>query len=145
MKDILNMMKKTPDVSIGAVVKTADTDGASADLQGYESALIIAALGANGDTMSATVMMEIEVEESADDSNFTDVADADLINYVAGTNDGCMAVDDGTADDSAFYVAQYIGSKRYVRVVLNATGTHSTGTIVGAAIIPLGYKNPPTS
>lgn len=146
MEDLLHFMGLTPTVSIGCVVKTADTNGASADLQGYEGgALIVAALGANGDTMSATVKMEIEVEESDDDSTFSDVADTDLLNFVAGTNDGCMAVDDGTADDLQFYIAQYTGSKRYIRGVLNVTGTHSTGTIVGIAIIPLGYKYPPTA
>ena len=109
---------------------TSDTDGSSVDLKGFNSALFVAGIATSGDaaSLSSTLMIELELEESDDDGTFTDVADADLIGYVDGTNDGTWAVVDGAADDNAVYEVQYIGDKRYVRPVVNVTGTHTNGT-----------------
>ena len=143
MKDLENTSKVT--VGLTPAVVTADANGASADLQLYDGCMILFDIGDSGDTLSGTVYIECEVEESADDSTFTDVADTDLVSYVAGTNDGCVAYIDAPTEDQTVVVACYIGSKRYVRGVLNVTGTHSTGTPMGIVNVRSGYKYPPTS
>lgn len=117
------------------IVITADFNSSSVDMQDYDSLLLIATTGASGDTLSGSVKLEFEVEESDDDSTFTDVADADLLNYVAGTNDGTFAVIDDPAEDEAVYITGYRGSKRYVRVVGNVTGTHTNGIEVGVVAV----------
>lgn len=114
---------------------TSDTNCTSVDMKGYDELLFLVNIGESGDTLSGSVKIELEVEESADNSTFTDVADADLVNYVAGTNDGCFGVIDAAAEDDARYITGYRGDSRYVRVVLNLTGTHSNGTPISVTAI----------
>lgn len=124
----------SPVLALAAQVLTADADGVDVDLQGYEGAQVIAVVGASGDTLSGSVYVELEVEESDDGVTYTDVADADLVNVVAGTNDGTFAKVDDPAEDDAVYHTAYIGAKRYIRVVANLTGTHTNGIPVGVLV-----------
>lgn len=142
-RDFINDFAETL-ANVPAVV-TADADGSSVDLKDFEWATFYALVGDSGDTLSGSVYIELEVEESADDSSFTDVADADLQGYVAGTNDGCFAVINAPAEDQAVFTATYRGSKRYVRPVINVTGTHSNGTPIGILVLRHGAKNKPVS
>lgn len=114
---------------------TADQNSTSIDMQGYDSLLLVANVGASGDTLSGSVKIEFEVEESSDDSTFTDVADADLTNSVTGTNTGTFALVDDPAEDDAVYITGYKGTERYVRVVINVTGTHTNGTPISITAI----------
>lgn len=129
LKDLRALVTTTQLVDPATI--TADTNSASVDLKSHQNALFAVAVGESGDTLSASVKIELELEESDDDSTFTDVADADMTGEVAGTNDGCFAVIDAAAEDDAVYTAQYHGSKRYVRAVINVTGTHTNGTPIG--------------
>ena len=135
----------TVDKCVTAEVLTADKDGASVDLQGYESVIFVANVGVSGDTLSGAVYIELEIEESVNDSAFTDVADADLLGYVAGTNDGCWAFIDDPAEDDVVVKCQYIGNQQFVRAVVNVTGTHSNGTPISVTAIRVGYKYPPVA
>ncbi len=111
-------------------VKTADVNSATFDLANKTGVVLIGYMGNSADTLSGSVYSEWEVEESDDDSSWNDVADADLTNYVDGANDGTFAKVDAPAEDSAIFAVGYKGKKRYVRVVYNITGTHTTGTPV---------------
>lgn len=124
-----------PTVSLVVASRTADADGASVDLLNYQGATIVGLIGAEGVTLTSTDKIEFELEESDDDSAWTDVADADLIGFVAGTNDGCFAVFDANAGAPAVVKAAYIGAKRYIRAVANFSGTHGTGTPLGVYVI----------
>lgn len=121
--------------SLLPAVRTADANGSAADLQGYDSAEIVAHIGLSGDTLSGSVKMEVEVEHSDDNSSWSDCADADLSSTVTGTNTGTIAVIDAAADDEQIYKSGYKGNKRYVRVVFNYTGTHTNGLPASAMII----------
>jgi hypothetical protein len=77
--------------------------GTGVDLSGAEAALIIVNNGA------ASTAATIKVQESADNSTFTDVADTDLIG-LTGNSSGVLQ----TA--STVVKVSYIGSQRYVRV-----------------------------
>jgi hypothetical protein len=116
--------------------KTSDTNCTAVDMQGYNECLFAVSVGNSGDTLDGSNYIELEVEESTDNSSFTDVANADLIKYVTGTNTGTFAkVDDSATEDQAVYFTSYRGTKRYVRVVLNFTGTHSSGTPISVLAI----------
>lgn len=119
--------------------RTADANSTGLDLQNCDDATLLFHVGNSGDTLSGTVKIELEVEESDDDSTYTDVADADLTNYVAGTNDGCVAVIDAPSEDSTVFAVGYRGTKRYIRGVVNFIDTHSTGTPV--AVLGLRGRN----
>ncbi len=109
-------------------VRTADANSASMDLRDCRSAALLFALGDSADTLSGTNKIELEVQESDDNSTFTAVANADLTNYVTGTNAGTAALIDAPAEDQTSVIVGYKGYKRYVRGVFNFSGTHATGT-----------------
>lgn len=121
-------------------VVTADQDGDGIDTQGFDSVMFAVAVGNSGDTLAAGLNIQLEVEESDDDTTYTDVADADLQSWVAGANDGTFALIDAPTEDSAVFLTGYKGSKRYVRLVVNVTGTHTNGTPIGAVAI-LGHAH----
>ena len=137
MRDLSNNIN--PAVSVINAVKTAAANGTGVDLQGYESATILVDVGAEGDTLSSTVYFEISLEHSDDDSTYTDCAQADIIDGTISAG-GIWLKLDGTANgnpDSAggIFRVGYVGGKRYVRVVLAKTGTHSNGTPIGAMVV----------
>ena len=137
MKDLSNNI--APAVSLINAVKTAAGNGTGVDLQGYESATVLVEVGAEGDTLSSSVYFEVSLEHSDDDSTYTDVAQADIIDGTISSG-GIFLKLDGTANgnpDTAgeIYRVGYVGGKRYVRVVLAKTGTHSNGTPLGAMIV----------
>ena len=134
-----------PTISVVPQVIDADTDGASVDLLGYDSVTFYAILGNSADTLSGSVYIELEVEESADDSDFEDVADADLQTFVAGTNDGCFGLINAPAEDQAIFQTTYRGSARYVRPVILITGTHSNGTPIAIMAVRHGAQHKPVS
>lgn len=122
---------------------TADANSASVDTREHDSAVLVAQVGESGDTLSGSVKLEVEVEESDDNSAWTDVADADLDAPVTGTNTGTIAVIDAAAEDDVVVPVGYRGSKRYVRVVFNLTGTHTNGTPVSAmAVLGHAHRSP---
>lgn len=130
---------------IDPATANSDVNGSSLDLSGYDSATIVVTVGESADaaSLSGTNKIEFELEESDDDSSFTDVDDGDIIGEVSGTNDGCFGVIDASDEDDAVYTVHYTGAKRYVRPVLNFSGTHTTGTPIGAIGVKRGYKYPP--
>jgi len=137
MQDLSNNIN--PAVSIINAVKTAAGNGTGVDLQGYEQATVLVAVGAEGDTLSSSVYFEVSLEHSDDDSTYTDVAQADIIDGTIASG-GIFLKLDGTAGgnpDSAggIFRVGYRGSKRYIRVVIAKTGTHSNGTPIGAMVL----------
>lgn len=114
-------------------VRNADTNSTAVDTDGFQSVTLIAHVGASADTLNSTNKIEIEVEESDDNTTFTDVANANLTNYTTGTNAGTVAVVNSNATASTLYKVGYKGTKRYVRLVYNFSGTHSTGTVTAAS------------
>jgi hypothetical protein len=124
-----------PIMSLDAATRTADANGTGIDLQGYNGALVLGIIGAEGVTLSGTDKIELELEESDDDVTYTDVADADLVGYVDGTNDGCFGLFDANAEAPAVVKASYVGKKRYIRAVINYSGTHGTGTPAAVCVV----------
>ena len=125
---------------VDPVTVTSDTDSASIDLKGYASAGIIFNVGESGDTLSGSVYWSLELEESDDDSTWTDVAAADMGTSVSA---GTVAVIDAAAEDDSVHFTSYKGNKRYIRGVLNATGTHTNGTPISVTGVRYNEKYPP--
>lgn len=133
LRDLVNNLKAS--VSLLSATRTADANGTGVDLQGYDSAMALVNVGASGDTLSASVKAELEMQHSDDNSSFSACANADISAPVTGTNLGTFAVIDASGEDSSVYKCGYKGNKRYIRVVYNITGTHTVGTPVGAVIL----------
>lgn len=110
-----------PAQSLAPAARTASADGDSVDLRGFDSAMILVDVGAYTDGTHT-----IEVQESDDGSAWAAVADSDL--------DGTEPVIDAAGDANAVTAIGYLGSARYVRVSVTATGT-SSGAVYGANVI----------
>jgi hypothetical protein len=117
--------------SILPIVGNNDTEGTGTgvDLKGYESAFVVFEVGASGDTLSGTVLITLRVQESDDDSTYTDVAAADL---VGGAN--AIVIDD-PAEDDVIHVRGYNGARRYIRAFVDFTGTHTNGIPISAVVV----------
>ena len=137
MKDLSNNI--SPVVSIINAVKTAAGNGTGVDLQGYESATVLVDVGAEGDTLSGSVYFEVSLEHSDDNSTYSDCAQADIIDGTIAAGGIFLKLDGTTGGDpdtaGGIFRVGYVGGKRYIRVVLAKTGTHSNGTPLGAMVV----------
>jgi len=127
-------------------VKTADAVSTGIATQPNKSMFFVVNVGAAGDTFSESVKAELEIQESDDDITYTACVNADVATYddvtVTGTNTGTFAVIDANAECGTCYKAAYIGDKKYARVKVNLTGTHTNGTIFGvSAVVEPFLKN----
>ena len=133
MRDLSNNIVGV--ASIAPVVLASDTDGTGVDLQGFESATVVLSVGIEGVTLSTTNKIEFELEESTDNSTFTDVTSATSVTETSVGTGGLFFTDDGNADIHAVTTIGYVGGARYIRVVANFSGTHGTGTPISATVI----------
>lgn len=133
------------DQVVDSAVFTADADGASVDMKDYTHVFFLANVGESGDTLSGSVYVLLELEDSADDSSFANCADADLTNSVTGATVGTFAKIDAAAEDDTPYYTEYRGSARYVRPVVNVVGTHSNGIPIGIVAFRFGAERVPVT
>ena len=133
MQDIKNNLKFVKSHAPVVVTSTGNTTGV--DLQGFDGAALLFDIGANGDTFSGSVKFDLIIQESSDDSTYTAVTANTSV--TGGTVDysGIFQTIDANGECSAVYGIGYVGGSRYIRGRIVATGTHSTGTIVGATVI----------
>ena len=121
--------------ALTSLIINSDTNSTSADLIDYDGALIIVNMGNSADTLSGSNYIELEVETSDNNSDWTDATDAILSSSVTGTNTGTFALVNAADEDTTSFTVSYLGRERYIRVVINFTGTHSTGTSISCNIV----------
>ena len=144
MQDLANNLKAVNGL-VPAVIGSADVNGLTVDLKGYGSALFVVQSGVEGDALSGSVKFDFYLEESADDSTWTAVADADAIRPAQSANvltlvSGLFLTLDADAETPQIAVIGYRGSKRYARLRIDKTGTHTNGTPMSIAAI-LGHPH----
>ena len=101
---------------------TADANGAGADLQGYQGVLkIVLDSGAGGGT---TPTLDVKIQDSADDSSFTDVMGKTFVQITTIASLQSLGIDTRAV-------------RRYIRAVIAITGTSPT---FGLAVIAVGQK-----
>ena len=101
----------------------------SADIQGFYECLLVANIGFSLDSLNSSRFWTIQLQESDDNSAFADVADGDTAGGAA-----TQLVNSSTLDETA-YVFTYRGAKRYVRMTITNTGSHSVGTPMGVTAL----------
>ena len=110
---------------------SADANSSEIDMQGYESALIHIDVGAFTTGGNATNCFTFTVQDSDTTATlFTAVAST----YLTGNTSAIVV--DATSEDATLYSVGYVGSKRYVRVNINETGT----AVVPICIIANKYR-----
>lgn len=120
---------------IPAATYDADNTPAAVDLIGFEAAEIALEIGVGGITFNGTNKIEFKLTHSDDNSTYTAVTADDLV--------GSPSIGDGgiikslVAAHAAATVEQfgYIGGKRFLKLLADFSGTHGTGTPIGAQVI----------
>lgn len=110
---------------------TAEGTGVVVDRQGFQDAVMVAEVGISGDTLSGSIKWTIAFQECDDTTpgNFTDISAADM---GGAANDHII---DAAAEDPTTVIREYRGTKRYLRIVFEQTGTHTNGTPISAVIL----------
>lgn len=124
MKELIK--RSSAAVSLNSIVRTGDANGTGVDLSGYNSALVFATVGIDAG-LDGSNYIAFELEESDDNSTFTDVAAASMLceSPAAASTGGQFLLVDATSEDDVVAQCSYMGTKRYIRVVANITGTVS--------------------
>lgn len=134
-RDLINNLKEG--AGLAPAVRTATALGSAFDVRGYKSVIARVHLGTFGDTQSGSIYIEAELQESDDNSTYTAVADADLLFLASSARAAFTGTAVGTfvqtkttagADVAGLYAVGYRGSKRYLKVNMRLTGTHTNGT-----------------
>jgi len=128
MKDLYHDLKAVK--TLLSIVGNNDTEGTgtAVDLQGYEGALVVFNIGASGDTLGGSTYITLKLQESDDGTTFADVSASEVL----GTQG---LVIDASDEDEVVVAMGYMGSKRYIRVFVDFTGTHTNGIPIGAVVI----------
>lgn len=115
-KDLKNTLALA--ISLACAARTTSANGTGVDLSGYNSALVVLNPGTVTDGTHTP-----KVQESDDNSTFTDVASTDLIGSLSALA------------SNTIQTVGYIGTKRYIRPVITVTGSPSTGALASATVI----------
>lgn len=139
MKDMHSQMSVL--ANIGPVTLAADNTPDPIDLQGYNAVEILLNVGIGGITFDGTNKIEIEVSHSDDNVTYERPVLSDFL--------GLASVSDGTSGytkvksfttahaAAAAYRFGYVGGKRYLKIFVNFSGTHGTGTPICILVLGL--------
>ncbi len=129
LKDMISHVKN--ELLFAETISSDKTPSNGVDLQGYSAANVICSVGSMTNSGSSPLeSWELALQESDDDSTYTDVAESDmLLEY--GQNDGSVSSgifatidnDNDNLDDNINATVGYLGSKRYIRVTATANNT----------------------
>lgn len=129
MRDLYNITKSAQLVE--PAVRTSSASAVVMTLDGTFDALnLLFAVGTAGDTLSASVYIQLKLEASLDGTNFAAVKSADLLGATADS-DGYVVTVDASGEDGKVYQIGYIGGAKKLKATVAYTGTHSNGTATG--------------
>ena len=130
--NVVAVQSLAPVVASGNATTTNST---GVDLQFFEGAFVTVASGVEGDTLAANLKYDFYLQDSADDSTYANVAQADVTDGTVTS--GVFLTLDANAETPQVSGIGYIGGQRYVRVSVVRTGNHS-GTPISINVIK-GY------
>jgi hypothetical protein len=121
-------------VAIGAATLNADNTPPAVDLQGFDAAEIVLAIGVGGITFSGTNKIEFVLTHSDDNSTYTNVTAEDVLG-VSSVTGGIIKALVAAHAAAGVYRFGYVGGKRYLKLLADFSGTHGTGTPIAATVI----------
>ncbi len=143
MRDLHNNIKIVKAISSRTITGSSDVNGADVDLQGYESLehIVIVGNASGSDTLSGSLKLDLILQEADADSTggaagtYSNVTDSDLVIGGSVDSNGIFAtIDSNTEDDNVFSIG-YIGAKRFSRVRVDVTGSHTATPISAIAVL----------
>jgi hypothetical protein len=123
-RDLKNQLAVTQ--SLAPAARTASSTGAVADLQGYDSAMVLVAFGAYTDGTHTP-----SLQHSDDGTSFTACNASDL--------SGSFTAVSSSAGQNAVQLVGYVGGQRYLRPLLTIAG--STSGAVSAVELVRGHAH----
>ncbi len=105
------------------------------DLQFFSSAEIVVEFGdidEMGTSPVGSAKVDVQLEDSDDNSTFADVVKADIVGGDATFSSGLVFT--GVTTDVNVLEVGYVGAKRYIRVTLKPTGLTNGGPIAAMVI-----------
>ncbi|QIG80103.1 NAD(P)(+) transhydrogenase (Re/Si-specific) subunit beta [Stakelama tenebrarum] len=129
--------------AIGAAALSADNTPAAIDLQGYNAAEILLAIGIGGITFSGTNKIEFVLTHSDDDTTYTAVDAEDMLGLETVGEGGIIKALTSAHAAADVYRFGYVGGKRYLKLLADFSGTHGSGTPIAAVVLKgRGYNQP---
>lgn len=125
MKDLFNSITLKRVISPVSVADTTAQVGQAVDRKGFESVTYVIATGSIAD---ADATFTVLLEESDNNSDYTAVADADLLGTEALAG---FQFD----DDNKCRKLGYVGAKRYTRMTITPVANASAAVISAVAIL----------
>lgn len=129
-------------VSVAAL--SADNTPAAIDLQGFNSVDILLAVGVGGITFSGSNKIEFKLTHSDDDSNYAPVTIADVRGVQSVGDGGIIKALVAAHADAAVYRIGYKGGRRYLRLLIDFSGTHGSPTPIAAIVLKGNPASGPT-
>lgn len=127
MRDLYHNVLATQYLS--PVVATTTKTSTTIDLQGYNGASVVFAVGQSGDTLSTSLYWTLTLQHSDDGVSFYAPAAADL------NSPNLSVVLNATNLDKTAYSFGYQGGKRYLQAVATPTGTIASGVPIGVVAL----------
>jgi len=130
-----------PVVGVTPAVISADNTPATIDLQGFKAACLLVHIGAGGITFDTTNKVEIVLTHSSDDTTYTNVSVDDVEGILAADltsgaiSGGIIKKLIAAHATETVYKFDYVGGKRYLKVLFDFSGTHGTGTKLGCTVL----------
>lgn len=119
---------------------SSDVNGSGIDRQGFNSVFFVVNIGANGGTLDGSNNLDLVLQDSDDDSTYTDVTDTGLAGGATIDSAGVFATIDAGGEAAQVYKVAYTGSKQYVRLQADVTGTISLPVsgvaLLGSGVVP---------
>ncbi|MDD3289073.1 MAG: hypothetical protein PHX43_08785 [Alphaproteobacteria bacterium] len=130
IRDLIRKVQVAQSLSPAARVNGTSV-GTAVDLRGFDAAMFVVSFGTYTDGTHAP-----SVQHSMDGTTYNSCGASDL--------DGTFSALSGTAGNNTVQSVGYIGSQRFVRVVMTVSGA-TTGAL-GAANVVAGYpRNAPVA
>jgi hypothetical protein len=141
MRDIHSSLLAS--ILIEAATLAADNTPSAVDLQGYDAAEIVLAIGAGGITFSGTNKIELKLTHSDDDTTYSAVTVDDMLGLSSVGSGGIIKSLVAAHASAGVYRCGYRGGKRYLKLLADFSGTHGTGTPMAAILLKgRGFNRP---
>lgn len=139
--DIFNNLVRVGLLAPAALINDTDTNSKILDRRGFNRAAIMVYVGdLTGVDADSTLELFLQESDTTVGTDFTAVPVASMIRDVTGlsseTTAGLFATINATTEDLAIFLAEYRGSKRYIRI--KADFTTGTGGITVSYIVAIG-------
>lgn len=119
---------------IGAATLSADNTPPAVDLQGFDAAEIVLAIGVGGITFTGTNRVDFKLTHSFDDVSYADVTTDDMLGVTVASGGIIKSLTTAHAA-AASYRYGYKGGRRYLKLLADFGGTHATGTPIAATLV----------